>query len=59
MPPLSDPDQCTLDENGQLKDAKDIQWFDSPGDKSPIPLPPVEGETVTDEGGMPQILWIL
>jgi hypothetical protein len=55
MPLPSDPDQCALDENGQLKDAEDIQWFNSPGDKNPIPLPPVEEETVTDNGGMSHI----
>ena len=49
----SDPDQCALDKNGQLKDAKDITWLNSPSDKDPIPLPPVEGEAVTDDGGMP------
>ncbi|KAF8502580.1 hypothetical protein F5888DRAFT_1904208 [Russula emetica] len=53
MSARSDPDQCALDENGQLKDANNIQWFNSPSDKTPIPLPPVEGvegETVTDVG---------
>src|SRR6266699_2240048 len=51
MPPRSDPEQCALDENGQLKDANDIQWFNSPSDKTCIPLPPVEGETVVDGAG--------
>jgi hypothetical protein len=51
MPPRSDPDQCALDENGQLKDVKDIQWFNSPTDQNTIPLLPVEGDTVTDTGG--------
>jgi hypothetical protein len=57
MSARSDPDQCALDENGQLKDANNIRWFNSPSDKTPIPLPPVEGvegETVTDVGGTPQ-----
>ncbi|KAI0282676.1 hypothetical protein BC826DRAFT_921532 [Russula brevipes] len=40
MPPQSGPDQCALDENGQLRDAEDIPWFNSPSDKDPIPLPP-------------------
>ncbi|KAF8485553.1 hypothetical protein F5888DRAFT_1911735, partial [Russula emetica] len=53
MSARSDPDQCALDENGQLKDANNIRWFNSPSDKTPIPLLPVEGvegETVTDVG---------
>jgi len=45
MPSQPDPDQCALDKNGQLKDAKDITFFHSPSDKSPIPLPPMGGET--------------
>ena len=53
MPPQNDTDQCALDENGQLKDAKDIQFFHSPSDNNPIPLPPVDGETVSN-GGMYQ-----
>jgi hypothetical protein len=48
----SHPDQCALNEDGQLKDASDIAWFNSPSDKNTIPLPPVEGEAVTDIGGM-------
>lgn len=51
----SDPDQCALDENGQLKDAKDITWLNSPSDKDPIPLPPVEA----DDGGTPRRLDML
>jgi len=49
-----EPDQCALDENGQLKDAKDIAFFHSPSDKNTIPLLPVDGETGTgtDNRGM-------
>jgi len=49
-----EPDQCALDKNGQLKDAKDIVFFHSPSDKNTIPLPPVDGETGTgtDNRGM-------
>jgi hypothetical protein len=54
MPPQPGPDECALDENGQLRDAEDIPWFNSLSDKDPIPLPPVNGETVTDIGGMDQ-----
>ena len=53
MPPQSDPEQCALDDNGQLKDANNIQWFNSPSDKTCIPLPHVEGETVADGAGTP------
>ena len=53
MPPQSDPGQCALDKDGQLKDADDIPFFHSPSDKNPIPLPPVDGEAVADDGGMP------
>ena len=49
--PQSVPDQCALDENGQLKEAMDIPFFHSPSDKNPIPLPPVDGEMFTDDGG--------
>ena len=59
MPSQPDPDQCALDENGQLKDAKDITFFHSPSDKSPIPLPPVGGETGTDNGGMARIQFLI
>ena len=57
MPPQPDPDQCALDKNGQLKDIKYIAFFHSPSDNSPIPLPPVDGETGTsmDNGGMSHI----
>jgi len=47
----NDPDQCALDENGQLQEAKDIQFFHSPSNNNPIPLPPVDGETITDNVG--------
>lgn len=53
MPPQSDPEQCALDDNGQLKDANDIPWFNSPSDKTCIPLPPVEGESIADGAGKP------
>ena len=58
MPPQPDPDQCVLDENGQLKDTNHIAFFHSPSDNNPIPLPPVDGEigTSTNIGGMAQIL---
>ena len=58
IPPQSDPDQCTLDENGQLKDAEHITFFNSPSDNNPIPLPPVDGDagTSTDNRGMAHIL---
>lgn len=54
MPSQPDPDQCALDKNGQLKDAKDIVFHHSPSNKNPIPLPPVNGETGTgtDNEGM-------
>jgi hypothetical protein len=56
MHPQADPDQYVLDENGQLKEAKDIPFFHSPSDRNPIPLPPVYGDVrgaVADDGGMP------
>jgi len=49
MPPQNDSDQCALDKNGELRDAKDIAFFHSPSDKNPISLPPVDGETVINE----------
>ena len=49
--PQPDPNQCALDKNGQLKDAKDILFFNSPSDNNPIPLPPLDGEAPTDDGG--------
>jgi len=58
MPSQPEPDQCALDENGQLKDAKDITFFHSPSNKHTIPLlpedAPVDGGTGTgtDNGGM-------
>jgi len=61
MPSQPEPDQCVLDENGQLKDAKDITFFHSPSNKHTIPLPPedvpVDGgtSTGTDNGGMARI----
>jgi len=61
MPSQPEPDQCALDKNGQLKDAKDIAFFHSPSDKHTIPLPPedapVDGGTGTgtDNGGMARI----
>ena len=57
MPPQPDPDQCVLDKNGQLKDTKYIVFFHSPSDNSPIPLPPVDGETGAsmDNRGMSHI----
>ena len=56
MPSQPNPDQCALDKDGQLKDAKDIPWFNSPSDKNTIPLLPVKGDTVTDVGGMYQYI---
>jgi len=58
MPSQPEPNQCTLDENGQLKDAKNIVFFHSPSNKYAIPLlpvdAPVDGGTGTgiDNGGM-------
>ena len=51
MPPQPYPDQCALDKDGQLKDAKNILWFNSPSDKNTIPLPPVKEDAVTDVRG--------
>jgi len=31
-----DPDNCALDARGNLKDASDIQFYDSEGDETPI-----------------------
>jgi hypothetical protein len=31
-----DPDNCALDAQGNLKDANDIQFYDSEGDDAPI-----------------------
>ena len=31
-----DPDNCALDAHGNLKDASDIQFYDSEGDETPI-----------------------
>jgi hypothetical protein len=31
-----DPDNCALDAQGNLKDANDIQLYDSEGDDTPI-----------------------
>jgi hypothetical protein len=33
---FADPDNCTLDAHGNLKDASDIQFYDSEGDETPI-----------------------
>ncbi|RDB19238.1 hypothetical protein Hypma_013493 [Hypsizygus marmoreus] len=33
---MSDPENCALDAHGNLKDAANIQWFNSPSDKNPI-----------------------
>jgi len=54
IPSQTDPDQCTLGEDGQLKDAKDITFFHSLSDNNPIPLLPVDGEAGagTDNRGM-------
>ena len=48
MPSQSDSNQYALNDNGQLKDIKDIKWFNSPSDETSIPLSPVEEETVAD-----------
>lgn len=58
MPSQPESDQCALDKNGQLKDAKDIAFFHSPSDKHTTPLPPMDVPvdrgtgTGTDDGGM-------
>jgi hypothetical protein len=33
-------DQCALNPDGSLKDAKDIQWFNDPDDAQPLSLDP-------------------
>ena len=61
IPPQSDPNQCVLDEDGQLKDAEHITFFNSPSNNNPIPLLPVDGDTgtSTDNRGMAHILRLL
>lgn len=43
MSPFTDPHNCALDSNGNLKDAQDILFFDSEGDENPIQKPPQKG----------------
>ncbi|KAG6912147.1 hypothetical protein DXG01_017026, partial [Tephrocybe rancida] len=33
---MADPDNCALNPDGSLKDANDIQFFNSPSDTHPI-----------------------
>jgi hypothetical protein len=33
-------DQCTIGPDGKLKDAKDIDFYNDPDDKEPLPRPP-------------------
>jgi hypothetical protein len=48
MPPLQD--QCAVDENGNLKDAKDIPWCFSPSSKAPMLLECQEGDLANAAG---------
>lgn len=34
-------DQCALDPDGSLKDARDIQWYNDPDDDQPLPPAPL------------------